>query len=876
MLDQIYRLLLHQHQQRWAKAVKEGGEIKYPHQSQPLTPDLVEAHIAGNITLGAMLLQPGASTAKAGAIDIDVPRDAADLQLALELAKKIQRVLIASGLESYIEFSGNRGFHLWLFAAELLPGATWIKALKNLAAAAGFQAKEIFPNDPLKESKCIKLPGGLHLKSRRRGGFIPAAPEWDTEGFPVLPEQGELMADFVQNPASVIAALAAAPGSREKVPPSKTQHTASDNPFAGFPTGAHPACIQHLIHNGSPLSLDYNAANMTLARYALTRELNDAAALALASTIAKATPDNHPTSKDEAAKISNFQSAWKSAKRNPERYQWGCSYALAGIDTKDSAALASRGCIGNKCSMWKDFKVSKPSQANDDDEPKLLNQTLWLAITALASRGAEVRLSTILAELETLDEPTECGWKAKDADELAERELLSYILQNPETGLVEALLVDISAAGFISVSKLDPKPYLEALVKEKPCNPATFNMHLERVRNIGLRVMAKAQAIESVTAFSDRLQPIPETLDKLLSQGRNLLRRASSEIQPMEHHVPELLVELFSKPQNAISTPSQWLNNALNGGWLPGLLYVVGAPPGAGKTTFCCWGADLAATAKVPVLYVAYEMSRNQLWAYALARLSGINSGLIESKRWMDDTYREREDLAREVSAAAEKYAQQIAPYFTILEAGPEHTAAKLKGAIAQVRHNAGLHKEAPVLCLIDYLQLMLSGDEKLDSANAETLRVSRVATSLKQLARETGAAVLAISDITKAAYQQAIATGSLDMSALRDSFKIAHAADSIMLLQTGKITVGRGNNTQNFDQLQLASQKYPDKARLFDHARLKYPLNQANKDTYARLSILKNRGGILAEPLFVYEKALHRFKPIDLNLGETSNEESI
>jgi replicative DNA helicase len=615
---------------------------------------------------------------------------------------------------------------------------------------------------------------------------------------------------------------------------------------------------------------------MTLARYALTRKLNDAAALALASTIAKATPDHHPTSKDQAAKVSNFQSAWKSAKRNPERYQWGCSYALAGIDTKDSTALASRGCIGNKCSVWKDFKVSKPSQANDDDEQKLLNQTLWLAIAALASRGAEVRLSTILAELETLDEPTEYGWKATDADELAERELLSYILQNPETGLVEALLVDIPAAGFISVSEVDPKSYLEALVKENPCSPATFNIHLERVRNTGLRVMAKAQAIESATAFSDRRQPIPETLDNLLSQSRNFLRRTSSEIQPMEHHVPELLADLFSKPQNAIATPSQWLNNALNGGWLPGLLYVVGAPPGAGKTTFCCWGADLAATAKVPVLYVAYEMSRNQLWAYALARLSGMNSGLIESKRWMDDTYREREDLAREVSAAAEKYAQQIAPYFTILEAGPEHTAAKLKGAIAQVRHNAGLDKEAPVLCIIDYLQLMLSGDETLDSANAETLRVSRVATSLKQLARETGAAVLAISDITKVAYQQAIATGSLDMSALRDSFKIAHAADSILLLQTGKITVGRGDNTQNFDQLQLAAQKYPDKARLIDQARLKYPLNHANKDTYARLSILKNRGGVLAEPLFVYEKALHRFKPIDLNLGETSNEESI
>ncbi len=262
MLDQIYRLLLHQHQQRWAKAVKEGGEIKYPHQFQPLTSDLVEAHIAGNITLGAMLLQPSAHNAKAGAIDIDCPRDAADLHSALALAKKIQQVGSDRGLYSYIEFSGNRGFHLWLFAAEPLPGATWIRALKNLAATAGFQAKEIFPNDPLKESKCIKLPGGLHLKSRRRCGFIPADPEWEAEGFPVLPEQGEVMADFVQNPPEVIAALAAAPGSREKVLPSKNPHSASNNPFVSFSNDEHPACIQHLIQTGAPLSLDYNAAKV--------------------------------------------------------------------------------------------------------------------------------------------------------------------------------------------------------------------------------------------------------------------------------------------------------------------------------------------------------------------------------------------------------------------------------------------------------------------------------------------------------------------------------------------------------------------------------------------------------------------------------------
>lgn len=874
-MNHIYRLILHQHNQRYALQSDDGS--KYPHQSGYLTTDLLDRHLAGTITLGAMLLQDGNSVAKAGAIDIDCPRDAPTLTEALAIARRIQITAASLGLTVYLEFSGSRGFHVWLFVDQPLPGATMISALEDLAEAAGFQAKEIFPNHPITESKCIKLPCGINRKSGRRCGFLADNVVWDSSGFPILPEQELLLADFVQNRASAIATkTSTALQNNRKIASSQIKLKASDNPFACFSNDEHPACIQHLIQHGVPLDLEYNAANMTLARYAITRELIDAAALELASAMAKATPDNHPTSKNEAAKVSNFQSAWKSIKRNPERYQWSCSYALAGIETKDLTELATRGCIGNKCSVWQDFRTSYHFKPERDNNKTLLNQKIWLAIAALADRGAEVRLSTILAELETLDAPVGRAWVATNADELAEWELLAYILHYPETGLIEALLVNIPAAGFISVSESDTKSYLEALLKENPCSPTTFSAHLNRVRDTGLRVMATTQASESAAAFSDRRLPIPETLDRLLTQSRNLLRRTSTEIQPMEHHVPELLAELFSQPQNAIATPSSWLNITLNGGLLPGLLYVLAAPPGAGKTTFSSWLADFAATASVPVLYVAYEMSRNQLWAYALARLSGINSGLIESKRWMDCSYKEREDLAREVSVAAEKYAQQIAPYLTILEAGAEHTAARLKGAIAQVRHNAGLHQEAPVLCIIDYLQLMLSGDEKLDSANAETLRVSRVAISLKQLARETGAAVIAISDITKVAYQQAIATGSLDLSALRDSFKIAHAADAIMLLQTGKITVGKGDNAQSFDQLQLAAQKYSDKARLIEQSRLKYPLNQASKDTYARLSILKNRGGVLAEPLFVYEKALHRFKPIDLNLGETRDEESI
>lgn len=866
-MDQLYRLILHHQNQLFALQSTDGKA--YPLQKGFLSPDLVQQHLEGKITLGARLLQQGTNTAKCGAIDIDVPRDASTLPEALAITRKIQDAASARGLNAYLEFSGARGFHVWLFANQPVPGKTWIPALKNLAAAAGFQAKEIFPYGETsdRETKSIKLPGGINRKSGKHCGFIPDEPEW-SEGLPTVPQnQAAIMADFVQNPAGAIAALAAEAIAPE--PNGKTvahQEAKSDTSrFESFHPDEHPACIRYLLAHGAPTDEDYNHTNITLARYALSRKLDDDAALVLVQSMAKATPDSHPTSKDLSGKLANFRSAWNSAKRHPEKYQWGCSY-IWGSDELNRAGA----CIGKKC------PVHPGDRAQPQPTGKLLNRLIWNAIQTLSERGAEIRASLILAELENLKPVDQSSWEATAADDAAEREAIAFILHNSEVGMAYAVQLDIPAAGFISTTGLDVREYLQALEREKPCNPLSFQHHLERIRDTGLRVAATKSAHQSAKDLSDRSQPVPETLDRLLIESQKLLRRTSSEVQPMTAYSRELMGDLFGKPDAAIATPSGWLNNALNGGFAPGRLYVIGAPPGAGKTTFCGWCADKAAGAGMPVLYAAFEMSRIQLWIYSLARLSGINSALIESKRWNDESYQPRETLLSRVTQAARDYHTQIAQKLTILEAGPEHTPARLKGAIAQVRHSLGLDESAPALVIVDYLQLMLSGDEKLDTAAAETLRVSRIATSLKQLARETNTAVVAISDITKAAYQEALRTGSLDMSALRDSFKIAHAADAIALLQTGKITVGKGDNATQQDQLQLAAAKYPDKARLIEQARLKHPLNPSSKDTYARLSILKNRGGMMADPLFVYQKALHRFQPIDLDLGETSDDEAI
>ncbi|MCB1223623.1 MAG: hypothetical protein KDK21_06805, partial [Mesotoga sp.] len=189
-------------------------------------------------------------------------------------------------------------------------------------------------------------------------------------------------------------------------------------------------------------------------------------------------------------------------------------------------------------------------------------------------------------------------------------------------------------------------------------------------------------------------------------------------------------------------------------------------------------------------------------------------------------------------------------------------------------RFSKNLPEDSPVLVIIDYMQLVPSGDEKLDNGVNETFRMNKVAVQLKQLARDNNVAVLAISDITKAAYSDAIKSGNLNMSALRESFKIAHAADVVMLLQTGKVektsTSKKGENVERIDQLELLQRSCADnlnKQVALSNVRSSYPLDDSKKACYARLPVLKNRSGMSGNVLFVYEKAIHRFVPVNLEI---------
>jgi replicative DNA helicase len=385
-------------------------------------------------------------------------------------------------------------------------------------------------------------------------------------------------------------------------------------------------------------------------------------------------------------------------------------------------------------------------------------------------------------------------------------------------------------------------------------------------------VMARARQLSNRAALMNALQA---AVDGVQTPGRDVLEvvagihEATAALQkgqadfgaPLDSLAVELLEGLVEAHRPAIATPFETLNEILGGGLQGGKLYVLAAPPGAGKTTLSCQIADYAAASGVPVAYVALEMGRGQLFDYALARAAGVNSSVIEARHF-------RRSLAEtnRLAAAAQDYLARVGPNLAVIEGDDTTTPAKLAAWVTGARARYKLTAEEPVLVVVDYLQLLNSGLEELDSQQNETPRISQVAVQLKQLARRTGAAVLALSDINRAE-QNNVTKGNQEftLSAFRGSNRIGHAADVALVLYSEAACEDGGKASSGpwdllGDKLK-GSPRAVEFLRELENAKFEHTTGGPAAAVHARLELLKHRGGQgRGNQLLIYQRAFHRF----------------
>lgn len=178
--------------------VSPTGNSGYNPVHEPFTLQVAKNHILGHYTVGIYQLRLD-NTVNFVAFDVDIAKSAIargitdqkvwqrQVQSVHKFAGQLQDIAASYDIPLYLEDSGFKGRHLWLFLERPIPA----KAAKRFAEGLVSQLSpppagvhlEIFPKQSFVSGEglgnLIKLPLGIHRKTGKRGLFI------DSDGQPI-------------------------------------------------------------------------------------------------------------------------------------------------------------------------------------------------------------------------------------------------------------------------------------------------------------------------------------------------------------------------------------------------------------------------------------------------------------------------------------------------------------------------------------------------------------------------------------------------------------------------------------------------------------------------------------------------------------------
>ena len=232
------------------------------------------------------------------------------------------------------------------------------------------------------------------------------------------------------------------------------------------------------------------------------------------------------------------------------------------------------------------------------------------------------------------------------------------------------------------------------------------------------------------------------------------------------------------------ATGLHWFDDFLSGGLLPQSLLMLMAAPGTGKTTLVMNIAEAMARHQKPVIYIALEMSPDQMLAKAISMYSAITAehynsavmtmaDVLQGYAW-DDLQRQQ------VKHLLQQYKEKSYPWIKYENASSNY-ADILKHINAEGEKAAAAGKDAPVIVL-DYLHLVTAEGQNMDVA--ELLKL--VVKGLKDYAMKYSTICIAISAINRTS------NGRITLSSGRDSSNLEYTADYTLSFDYAAIDAGQ------------------------------------------------------------------------------------
>jgi replicative DNA helicase len=307
--------------------------------------------------------------------------------------------------------------------------------------------------------------------------------------------------------------------------------------------------------------------------------------------------------------------------------------------------------------------------------------------------------------------------------------------------------------------------YLSHLVFTVPTS-----LHIEHFAQIVLRSAVMRRLISAGSQITALGYEADAEVDAVLSRAEDILfkvrqRQSHQDFVPIRQVLGHYFEETGPQPEGEeiahILTSFVAVDDIL-GGLQRSDLIVLGARPSAGKTSLALNIArNAAVNQKACVALFSLEMSRDAVGQRLLASEANVDSRSVRL-----GTYTERQE--RRIMEASGILSE--APIY--IDDSPIMRVVEMRGKAQR------LHRERTVdLVIVDYLQLV-QGTAKSESRVQELSDITR---SLKALAREIDAPVLAISQLSRAVEWRA--SHKPQLSDLRDSGSIEQDADVVLFI---------------------------------------------------------------------------------------------
>ncbi|MBG9989008.1 hypothetical protein HZY88_08475 [Aerococcaceae bacterium DSM 111176] len=337
-------------------------------------------------------------------------------------------------------------------------------------------------------------------------------------------------------------------------------------------------------------------------------------------------------------------------------------------------------------------------------------------------------------------------------------------------------------------------------------------------------------------------------------QHKEKLQQLYANTSP-KHHLTSFIDKVTDTDTPEIPTGFERLDKQLDGGLYEGL-YFLGAISSLGKTTLMLQIADAIAKQGQDVLIFSLEMSRHEIMAKTLSRLSyeidvasgssGNNAKTVRDftnyKRWQYFSSDEM-DLLKDSFREYEKFAGNLYIHQGLGDINHAHIRETVR------RHTEANPDKRPPVVMVDYLQILAPDDFRA----SERQNLDKNVLELKRIARDYKIPVFGISSFNRENYSK-----GASMLSFKESGAIEYSSDVLMGLQFSiqekydKENKGVSENSKDYKKVDADEEKSKLPRKL-------------------QLVILKNRNGTTGGRInFDYDPRYNHFQESDTNLQPT------